>query len=182
MVVTLSPSTWTASIRQERADLPFTSTVQAPQTPCSQPTCVPVSISSWRRKSASVVRTLTSRWNAIPFTSTLTFRDSSMGLFQRTQHHGVRNTFPVPGVDVCVVHGLQPVAGLRDLVEQRRRGLSALEPYIRALRSAVQTADHHRGARDPSMLHLQQHCRRGYREITMPAGKLLKSKAVATAP
>ena len=26
-------------------------TVQAPQTPCSQPTCVPVSPSVWRRKS-----------------------------------------------------------------------------------------------------------------------------------
>ena len=32
----------TASVRQARAIIPSTVTVQAPQTPCSHPTCVPV--------------------------------------------------------------------------------------------------------------------------------------------
>ena len=50
-VVTSAPSAWTASIRHERTGSPSSRTVQAPQTPCSQPTCVPVRPSSWRRKS-----------------------------------------------------------------------------------------------------------------------------------
>ena len=41
-VCDLVPSAWTASIRQERTGSPSSSTVQAPQTPCSQPTWVPV--------------------------------------------------------------------------------------------------------------------------------------------
>ena len=43
----------TASIRQDRIGRPSTSTVQAPHTPCSHPTCVPVSRRSCRRKSDS---------------------------------------------------------------------------------------------------------------------------------
>ncbi len=54
------PSACTARVRQERTDRPSINTVQAPHTPCSQPTCVPVSRNSWRRKSASVRRTRTS--------------------------------------------------------------------------------------------------------------------------
>ena len=38
-----APSACTANIRQARTGSSSTSTVQAPQTPCSQPTCVPVS-------------------------------------------------------------------------------------------------------------------------------------------
>ena len=56
-VVSSWPSACTASIRHERTGSPSTSTVQAPQTPCSQPTWVPVRPRSWRRKSASDVRT-----------------------------------------------------------------------------------------------------------------------------
>ena len=41
-VSTRQPSACTANIRQERTLSPSTSTVQAPQTPCSQPTWVPV--------------------------------------------------------------------------------------------------------------------------------------------
>jgi hypothetical protein len=37
MVVTRAPSTWAAKSRQLRAVPPSTSTVQAPHTPCSQP-------------------------------------------------------------------------------------------------------------------------------------------------
>jgi CO/xanthine dehydrogenase Mo-binding subunit len=42
-VVTALPSACTASIRHDRTAAPSTITVQAPHTPCSQPTCVPVS-------------------------------------------------------------------------------------------------------------------------------------------
>src|SRR6185436_5069929 len=41
----------TASIKQERTISPLTRTVHAPQTPCSQPTWVPVSLRWSRRKS-----------------------------------------------------------------------------------------------------------------------------------
>ncbi len=59
IVVTSAPSACTASIRHERAETPSTSTVHEPQTPCSQPRCVPVRPSSSRRKSASVRRSST---------------------------------------------------------------------------------------------------------------------------
>ena len=68
MVVTRAPSSWTARSRQLRALRPSTSTVQAPQTPCSQPTWVPVSPRSSRRKSASERRASTSRSTAAPLT------------------------------------------------------------------------------------------------------------------
>ena len=55
-VVTCWPSTETAKIRQDRTGSPSSSTVQAPQTPCSQPTWVPVRPRSWRRKSHRVRR------------------------------------------------------------------------------------------------------------------------------
>ncbi len=42
IVVTSPPSTVTAKSRHERTASPSSSTVQAPQTPCSQPTWVPV--------------------------------------------------------------------------------------------------------------------------------------------
>ena len=51
----LAPPACTASIRQPRAEQPSTSTVQAPHTPCSQPTWVPVMPSSPRRKSARFI-------------------------------------------------------------------------------------------------------------------------------
>ena len=45
-----------ASVRHERTAAPSICTVQQPQTPCSQPTWVPVAPSEWRRKSLSNVR------------------------------------------------------------------------------------------------------------------------------
>ena len=54
------PSACTASIRHERTGSPSSCTVHAPQTPCSQPTCVPVSPAWWRMKSDSSVRGSTS--------------------------------------------------------------------------------------------------------------------------
>ena len=49
-----APSACTANIRQDRTGSPSTITVQAPQTPCSQPRCVPVRPQSSRIASASV--------------------------------------------------------------------------------------------------------------------------------
>ena len=51
----------TANIRQERTDSPSMRIVQAPHIPCSQPTWVPVSSRSWRRKSLSSKRGSTVR-------------------------------------------------------------------------------------------------------------------------
>ena len=59
-VRTSLPWAWTANIRQERTGSPSTWTVQAPQTPCSHPTWVPVSPASWRMKSESSSRGSTS--------------------------------------------------------------------------------------------------------------------------
>ena len=49
---------------------PSNSTVHAPHTPCSQPTCVPVNPSSCRRKSLSNSRGSTERSKLRPFTVT----------------------------------------------------------------------------------------------------------------
>ena len=50
------PCACTANIRQERTASSPTITVQAPQTPCSQPMCVPVCPQSSRIASTSVLR------------------------------------------------------------------------------------------------------------------------------
>jgi hypothetical protein len=68
MVVTAAPSSCAARSRQLRALAPSTSTVQAPHTPCSQPTWVPVRASVSRRKSASDCRAGTSRATGQPLT------------------------------------------------------------------------------------------------------------------
>src|SRR4051794_8685955 len=76
-VSTAAPSTWTASTRQERTGAPSTTTVQAPQTPCSQPTCVPVRRRSWRSASDSNRRTGTVASRGTPFTVTVIVRSVS---------------------------------------------------------------------------------------------------------
>ena len=58
----------TARVRQDRTISPFTRTVQAPQTPCSQPTCVPVRCRCSRRKSARLRRGRTCATTASPLT------------------------------------------------------------------------------------------------------------------
>src|SRR5437763_2147085 len=68
IVVTVAPSHCTASSKQARALSPSTSTVQAPHTPCSQPTWVPVSPRSSRRKSLSARRGSISRSTTTPLT------------------------------------------------------------------------------------------------------------------
>src|SRR5262249_4908719 len=68
MVVISASPTWTANIRHERTGAPSSRTVQAPQTPCSQPTCTPVKPTLWRRKSDSSVRVCATPVWACPFT------------------------------------------------------------------------------------------------------------------
>ena len=60
-VVIDRPCAWGASMRHDFTGSPSSSTVHAPQTPCSQPTWVPWSWSSWRRKSTSSRRLSTTR-------------------------------------------------------------------------------------------------------------------------
>src|SRR5437870_5045313 len=69
-VVTACPSAWTANMRHERTASPSSSTVHAPHTPCSHPTCVPVRPSSLRRKSDSNSRGSTVRSYRAPLTVT----------------------------------------------------------------------------------------------------------------
>ena len=53
MVSTSRPSAWPASIRQELTALPSTITVQAPQSPTSQPSLAPVRLKFSRSISAA---------------------------------------------------------------------------------------------------------------------------------
>ena len=70
-MVMVEPSTWAASMMQDRTGSPSTLMVHAPQIPCSQPTWVPVSRSSSRMKSASSWRAGTTASTASPLTVTL---------------------------------------------------------------------------------------------------------------
>ena len=76
MVSTREPSSEAASTRQPRTILPSTRTVQAPQTPCSQPVCVPISPRSRRRKSTRWRRASMRRDTRSP----LTVRETSMAV------------------------------------------------------------------------------------------------------
>src|SRR3546814_3212498 len=77
----LAPSACTANIRQERIGWPSNSTLQAPQTPCSQPTWVPVRPATSRRKSTSVIRALTVASYVLLLTvSRIGWRDISLHL------------------------------------------------------------------------------------------------------
>src|SRR3989442_15012296 len=72
MVVTERPSTCTAKSEHDFTAAPSSRTVQAPHWLVSQPTCVPVSPSSSRRKYTSKSRGSTSRVYVAPLTRTLT--------------------------------------------------------------------------------------------------------------
>ena len=76
-VVTSCAWAVTANIRHDRIGWPSTSTVHAPQTPCSQPTWVPVSRRSWRRKSDSSRRAGAFAWRGTPLTTTVRSSSSS---------------------------------------------------------------------------------------------------------
>src|SRR5882757_7015401 len=64
MVLIFLPRACTANIRQERTASPSRMMVQVPQTPCSQPMCVPVLPQSSRMASTSVLRGSTrTKWS-----------------------------------------------------------------------------------------------------------------------
>src|SRR4051812_45299825 len=94
MVSTEAPSACTASVRQLRTDRPSIKTLQAPHTPCSQPTWVPVSRSVWRRKSARFSRASTMTLTGLPLSIKLMSWRSDMSgprghVLQRAlQQHG----------------------------------------------------------------------------------------------
>ena len=69
IVSTVALCVCTASSRQERTISPLTRTVHAPHTPCSQPTCVPVSLRCSRRKSAKFRRGSTFASTRSPLTT-----------------------------------------------------------------------------------------------------------------
>src|SRR5262245_23057320 len=76
---------------QERTASPFIRIVQAPHTPCSQPTLVPVRPTSSRKKSTRVLRASTVCSYSMPFTRTLTVRVVAISFFLvSVGRHGVR--------------------------------------------------------------------------------------------
>src|SRR5215813_2001378 len=68
IVVIGVPSACGANIRHARTATPSNRTVQAPQTPCSQPACAPLRPRCSRRQSSSVVRGSTSSACSVPLT------------------------------------------------------------------------------------------------------------------
>ena len=72
IVVRSAPFAWAANNVQDFTDMPFISTVQAPQCEVSQPICGPVRFSSSRRKWISRVRGSTKRCTFLPLTVTVT--------------------------------------------------------------------------------------------------------------
>src|SRR6202045_2582546 len=126
-VMTVWPSACAASIRQERTATPSKIPVQAPHSPCSQPTCVPASRRSCRRKSLSRSRDSTWRRYCAPFTVTVTSWLSELtlcplvGLDQGTlgQHAREMSLEFFAGVDAAArVDG--PLNQLSRLIDLRR--------------------------------------------------------------
>src|SRR5262245_26995141 len=93
--------------------MPSSSTVQAPQTPCSQPTWTPVSPSSWRRKSDSSMRGCTAATSSRPLTrirtevrsvDTMRLRAGRGGIEGPLQH-GSQQLLAVPGrIEAILLH------------------------------------------------------------------------------
>src|SRR3989440_5139360 len=111
-VVTSAPSTVTANNRHERTGSPSSSTVHAPQTPCSHPTWVPVYPRSCRRKSDSSRRASTVAVRRIP----LTVKETSGTGHRRPTGPGGEHrdeVAPVRGGGVDVVLRFDPARGQR---------------------------------------------------------------------
>src|SRR5579884_2671617 len=141
-----APSACTANIRQERTVRPFIKIVQAPQTPCSQPTCVPVRRRSSRMKSTSSLRG--SQLPRSPCRSPSGGRSPSRpslaplphaagGLFERPPDEYAHHLAAVVGRAVDVAFGIGFVGGgiggcrerlrAQRLADQRRLGALAAE-------------------------------------------------------
>ena len=116
-VVISAPSALTASSRQERTGTPSSRIVQAPQTPCSHPTCVPVRPRSWRMQSDSSRRAGTRAVRAAPFTVRLTSCSSSLMPV-------IRWSFPLAGAAWP-----QPAPGSAPAGSGRRRHGAGSRPW-----------------------------------------------------
>src|SRR5712671_3983251 len=122
MVSTSRPSIWPASIRQEFTGLPSTITVQAPQSPTSQPNFAPVRL-NWSRKSLSSVvsgGTLALRVSPLTLTLNVTFTIGSLrslrlrqrpGAFQRTFCEHRDQMPPVLGRSAKITDGFRVAHG-----------------------------------------------------------------------
>src|SRR5262249_29469911 len=83
------PSACTASMRQARTVRPSTRIVQAPQTPCSHPTRMPVSPTSSLRKSDRSIRDGGAPSTRRPFTAMLMRRGSDIISRSLPSHHQI---------------------------------------------------------------------------------------------
>src|SRR5581483_11568200 len=200
-VVTSQPLACTANIRHARAERPSTSTVQAPHTPCSQPRCVPVRLSSWRRKSASVSRASTTRAYDLPFTVTRvaclpicnnSVKNSRLDagaarrIVERARAQHLRQMPPVvaAGMDIgnrldqpCSRGGGTQRGGIERLADQPCLG--GFDPHRRwgDAEQGQRGAPHHIVGAD-----IEQHRRPRNGEIAVAAGELVKAVAVAEPP
>src|SRR4051812_9602049 len=160
-------------MRQERTLWPFKSTVHAPQTPCSQPTCVPVSPSVSRRKSDRRSRGSTPEMSCrVPLTVTDTFTVIAGSPFrrQRRPHRPIgqlaQQMFSIFGGAVqvavrrdagrykfgeplrCAAIDLDFTEPLLDVFEPQRRIGHAHDSDTRLLDSGPATFDRYRDARE----------------------------------
>src|ERR1700722_1257458 len=118
-VVMLWPSTCAANIRQERTAAPSTITVQAPHTPCSQPTWVPASKRSWRRKSFSSNRDSTLRRYGVPFTVTVISCRSALTARPFVRSRQRPNRQDAGDMTLIVLAGVDAAAGIDGALHER---------------------------------------------------------------
>src|SRR5438270_6883684 len=122
-------------MRQERTISPFTRTVQAPQTPCSHPTWVPVSSSCSRKKSAKLSRGRTSALTHSPLTSS----EMGKGLVNRLPRHRGRGDRAARTRNASSAHLLNGAAWKRMLADHpgdqaRRKEPPTLSTKLQLLR------------------------------------------------
>src|SRR5262249_111335 len=192
-IVTIStPSACAASIRQERTATPSTITVQAPHTPCSQPTCVPVSFSSRRRQSARLVRGSRFTSTRSPFTMNLvtmlvmrvpSFRRATQRpLDQRFQQRatvGSRRVNVI--VDLEIIRAERGPAGNRRIVHliSSQSGFALVQPHRRTA---------HADRADPWIdglslcVHVIEQGDASEREIALPSGEFFECPASVSFP
>nr|CAI0337328.1 hypothetical protein SHINE37_41182 [Rhizobiaceae bacterium] len=117
--------------------------MHAPQTPCSQPTCVPVRPSAWRRKSLSSMRGSTVAVWTTPFTLTLRVvffsgicsvlakRGPPPGIAQRAPRQRAGKMPAIVGGRMDVGVGMQaPLQRLRHVLQQRLRNRLAFDACL----------------------------------------------------
>ena len=189
-VVTSAPSACTAKTRQDRTASPSRSTVHAPQTPCSQPRCVPVRSQRSRRKSASVSRGSTaSARGAVDV-------DDDLGLRhpwpprRRAERAGRAARRPAPGSRPRRGGRRHRRRGRpRPAARPRRRHVGAPRPTMAAsaldaaLGGGAEAEEPDPAAGDvPVVVELHRHGGAGDGEVAVASGQLLDRAADAPLP